>query len=95
MGFTFGMIALGGLGAHAVAVRVWRQSRVAALLIGLVGAAALAINLSNSLVALAGRSDEKQAGRLQAAELVKNVRFELKRALSERGAMSFTPARLP
>ena len=42
-GFTFGMIALGGLGAHAVAVRVWRESRVSALLIGLVGAAALAI----------------------------------------------------
>jgi hypothetical protein len=91
-GFTFGMIALGGLGAHAVAVRVWRESRVAALLIGLVGAGALGINLSNSLGALAGRSDERQAGRLQTAERVKNARLELKRAQSEREAMSFTPA---
>ena len=89
--FTFGMIALGGLTAHALAVRVWRESRVLATLIGLAGLLALSINLSNSLGAMAGRSNEKQAGRLKIAETVRNARRDLTRAQSELEGLHYTP----
>lgn len=89
--FMFGLIAIGGLCGHAVAVRVWRESRLAAVLIGLVGMAALTINLSNSLGAMAGRGNEKQASRLNVKEITRDARRELKRAQDEREAMRFMP----
>ena len=89
--FTFGMIALGGLTAHALAARVWRESKPLALIIGLVGLLALSINLSNSLGAMAGRSNEKQAGRLKTAETVRNTRRYLARAQAEFEGLRFVP----
>ena len=89
--FMFGLIALGGLCGHAVAVRVWRESRLAAVLIGLVSMAALTINLSNSLGAMADRGNEKQAARLNVAEIAREARRELRRTQDEREAMRFMP----
>lgn len=89
--FIFGVVALGGLGAHPLAFRVWRINKAVAALIGLAGVMALSVNLSNSLGAMAGRHDEKQATRLQTADIVENTRRDLSRAQTEREAMRFVP----
>jgi hypothetical protein len=59
--FLFGVIAAGGLFGHAVAVRVGRVSKPWAVMIVMVCGAALVINLSNSLAALAGRNSRSAA----------------------------------
>lgn len=89
--FLYGMIAFGGLFGHALAVHVWRASRVAALLVGLGAAAALTINLSNSLGAMAGRGNEKVASRIKIADEVRDARRSLSRAEDERASLRFTP----
>jgi hypothetical protein len=60
----FAIIAAGGLGGHAVAIRIWQRSGVWAFAIGVVSAIALVVNLSNSLGAIAGRGDDKTAERI-------------------------------
>ena len=85
------MIAFGGLFGHALAVRLWRVNRLAAVLVGFGAALALTINLSNSLGAMAGRSNEKQAARLSVADVVRDASRDLKRSQDEREAMRITP----
>ena len=57
MAFLFAAIAAGGLFGHAVSARVWKLSKPTGLAMGIVSAAALLLNLSNSLGAIAARSD--------------------------------------
>lgn len=90
--FLFGTIAIGGLGGHAVSVRVWQTSKVWALLIGMICTAALVVNLSNSLGAIAGRSDKAEAARIDAAAKLKDTRAELARKIAERDRLpAFVP----
>ena len=63
--FLFGTIAAGGLGGHAVAVRIWQRNGWWACAVGVIAAIALTVNLSNSLGAIAGRGDVRTAQRLQ------------------------------
>ena len=82
--FLFGTIALGGLGGHAVSVHVWQTSRILALLIGAICISALVVNLSNSLGAIAGRTDKSEAERMDVAAKIKDARALLIRKTSER-----------
>lgn len=90
--FLFGTIAAGGLGGHAVAARLWRTHRLASLSVGVIAAAALIVNLSNSVGAIAGRSDKVMAERLQAAEIARDLRGTLTRLQRDRDAI---PAGVP
>ena len=90
--FLFGTIAAGGLGGHAVAARLWRTDRLASIGLGLVAAAALVVNLSNSVGAIAGRSDKVLAERLQAAEIARDSKSTLSRLQRDRDAI---PAGVP
>jgi hypothetical protein len=88
----FGIIATGGLGGHAVAVRLWRVSRPWSIIIGLVSAAALVVNLSNLLGAVAGRGEQTLAQRTKAQDAARDARAELTRLSEERAALpTFTP----
>ena len=89
--FMYGMIAFGGLFGHALSARLWREHRRVAVMVGIGAALALTVNLSNSLGAMAGRSNEKQAGRIKVADMVRDARRDLKRAQEEREAMRFIP----
>jgi hypothetical protein len=53
--FIYGAVSFGGLFGHALAVRVWRHSKLAGALVFAGSAVALIISLSNSLGAMAGR----------------------------------------
>lgn len=86
-GGLFAIVAAGGLGGHAVAVRVWAQNRSWSVAIGLVSALALIVNMSNSLGAIAGRSDARTAERARDAEAVKDLRAEFERVSRERDAL--------
>jgi hypothetical protein len=90
--FFYAMLAIGGLFGHALSVRLCRQSKIAAGLVFIVAALALTINLSNSLGAMAGRGNEKQAARLKIADEVRDARRDLSRAEGEREALRFTPS---
>jgi hypothetical protein len=95
--FFFAVIAVGGIAGPAVAVHLFRAAtgwaRLWGLLAGLVAIVALLANLSNSLGALAGRSDKTIAERTRATDTRKDDRGELARVLAERTAMPvFTPA---
>jgi hypothetical protein len=90
--FLFGVIAAGGLFGHAVAVNVWRINRFWSVMIGLACAAALVINLSNSLGALAGRNSRATAEATSKTAAIADDRRELARlekALADLG--KFTP----
>ncbi len=82
--FLFGAIAAGGLGGHAVAVRVWRHNRLWAFIIGLVCILALFVNLSNSLGFIAGRGDKAEAERSKLSDTVASDRTELARLRKKR-----------
>lgn len=85
--FMLGTIAIGGLGFHAVAARVWHKSRTWSLIIGFVAAAAMVVNLSNSLGAIAGRSDKEQAALTKIAKGVADDRADLARLTAERATL--------
>jgi hypothetical protein len=87
--FLFGVIAAGGLFGHAVAVRVGRVSKPWAVMIVVVCGAALVINLSNSLAALAGRNSRSAAESANQSRAIRNDQAELGRlqkALDRLGA---------
>jgi hypothetical protein len=87
MAFLFGAIAAGGLFGHAVAVRLWRISQPASIAVGLVSAAALLLNLSNSLGAIAGRADTVTTERISKNRSIRSAETELKRLTDLRTAM--------
>jgi hypothetical protein len=89
--FLYGMIAFGGLFGHALAVRLWRAGKVAAVLVGIGCALALTLNLSNSLGAMAGRGNETAAARVKIAQEVRDARRSLLRAEEERLGLQYTP----
>ena len=82
--FLFGAIATGGLGGHAVAVRVWRHSWPWSIIIGVVSAAALFVNLSNSLGFIAGRGEKGLAERAKSIDTVASDKAELARITKDR-----------
>ena len=91
--FLFGVIAAGGLFGHAVAVRVGRVSKPWAVMIVMVCGAALVINLSNSLAALAGRNSRSAAESANQSRAIRNDQVELGRlqkALDRLGAFNPT-----
>jgi hypothetical protein len=77
--FLFAVIAAGGLFGHAVSVRLWPINRMCSVLVGLACGAALMINLSNSLGALAGRNSRSAAESASKARVIKDDRTELAR----------------
>ena len=85
--FLFGAIAAGGLFGHAVAVRLWRSSQPASIAVGVVSAAALVLNLSNSLGAIAGRADTATMERITKNRSIRAAETELKRLTDLRTAM--------
>jgi hypothetical protein len=85
--FLFGAIAAGGLFGHAVAVRLWRSSQPASVAVGVVSAAALLLNLSNSLGAIAGRADTVTMERITKNRSIRAAETELKRVTDLRTAM--------
>jgi hypothetical protein len=90
--FLFGTIAVGGLGGHAVAARLWRTHKVASLVVGVVCGVALVINLSNSLGFIAGRGDRQQAERANVAAIAEANRVERGRKVAERESLGDFPA---
>jgi hypothetical protein len=87
--FLFAVIAAGGLFGHAVSVRLWPVNRLWSVLVGLACGAALIINLSNSLGALAGRNSRSTAESASKAGAIRDDRAELARlqkALERLGA---------
>jgi len=85
--FLFGAIAVGGLFGHAVAVRLWRRSKLASIAFGLVSAVALVLNLSNSLGAIAGRADHATMERVTTNRAIRAAEAEVKRLTDLRDAM--------
>jgi hypothetical protein len=77
--FLFAVIAAGGLFGHAVSVRLWPINRLCSVLVGLACGAALVINLSNSLAALAGRNSRSTAETVSKASAIRDDRAELTR----------------
>lgn len=77
--FLFAVIAAGGLFGHAVSVRIWPINRFWSTCTGVACGAALVINLSNSLGALAGRNSRSAAESASKASVIKEDRTELAR----------------
>ena len=93
MAFLFAAIAAGGLFGHAVSVRLWKLSKPAAVAVGIVCAAALLLNLSNSLGAIAGRSDAvtiKQIGTNRVIDAAEAEHDRLDRLRDEMAAFTYT-----
>ena len=93
--FFFAVIAIGGIAGPAVAVRVFQGARgfgkLWGILWGVLALAAVLANLSNSLGAIAGRSDKTLAIRAQAADARRNDQAELEQLMGERvGLPAFT-----
>ncbi len=87
MAFLFSAIAAGGLFGHAVATRLWRRNKAAALATGLISSIALLLNLSNSLGALAGRADRTTMERVHKNREIRAAEAELKRLAGLRAGM--------
>src|SRR5262245_61889204 len=85
--FLFGAIATGGLFGHAVALHLWRYSRLASIGMGIVAFVALGLNLSNSLGAIAGRQDQAEHERIAKNRAIRAAEAELKRLTELRDAM--------
>lgn len=90
--FTCGAVTLAGLFGHAVGLRAWRNSKLVGALVFAGSALALLISLSNSIGAMAGRGNERQAERMRVADTVRDARRSLKRAEDEREGLKFGPA---
>ncbi|MGI9403542.1 MAG: hypothetical protein ACR2OF_03405 [Hyphomicrobium sp.] len=52
----FAVVAVGGLGGHAIAVHLWQRSRTWSIIVGLVALASLGANLSITFDAILGRA---------------------------------------
>jgi len=92
MAFLFGVIAAFGLAGHAFAVRLWRYSIVASICAGIIAFVALGLNLSNSLGAIAGRSDVVTTERIESNRKIRATEVELKRLTDLRDAIeAFVP----
>src|SRR5262245_6449118 len=85
--FLFGAIATGGLFGHAVALHLWRYSRLASIGMGAVAFVALGLNLSNSLGAIAGRQDQAAMERVTKNRAIRAAETELSRLTDLRDAM--------
>jgi hypothetical protein len=95
-GFTsatvFGVIAFCACLFDAAAVRLWFMGhRLGAYVIGPIAAAAFIVTVTNSLGAIASRSDSNQAERSLAKAEQADDRAELARITRQREALSFTP----
>ena len=77
--FLFAVIAAGGLFGHAVSVRLWPINWFCSGLVAVACGAALVINLSNSLGALAARNSRSAAESASKARAIKDDRTELAR----------------
>ena len=89
--FTYGSVTLGGLYGHSLALRVWRHNQRIGGLVMVISALALIISLSNSIGAMAGRGNEKQAARLKVAEEVRGWHRDIDRDQKKRDGMQFKP----
>ena len=87
--FTYGSVTLGGLFGHSLALRVWRHNQRIGALVMVISALALTISLSNSIGAMAGRGNEKQAARLKVAEAVRGWHRDIERDQKKRDGMQF------
>jgi hypothetical protein len=87
LAFLFAGVAAGGLFGHAVAVRIWRIHRGWSFVLGLICVAALVLNISNSLGAIAGRDDKTLAERTKVKETRAGDQAELKRLTGEHAAL--------
>jgi hypothetical protein len=91
---VFGLIALCACLFDAAAVRLWFvRHRLGAAVTGLIAAAALVVTFTNSLGAIASRSDSTQAQRTRAKDDTAADRAELTRITLEQAALAaFSPA---
>ena len=90
---VFGLIAVCACLFDAAAVRLWFMGhRIGAATIGVIAAAALVVTFTNSLGAIAGRSDSTQAERNRTKADEADSRAELARITRERDGLAFTPA---
>jgi hypothetical protein len=87
LAFLFAGLAAGGLFGHAVAVHIWRIHRGWSFTLGLICVAALVLNISNSLGAIAGRDDKTIAERSKVKETRADDRADLKRLAAEHDAL--------
>jgi hypothetical protein len=83
----FGIIATAGLGGHVVAVRLWRTNRFASIAVGIVSGAALVVNLSNSLGAIAGRQEQATTERVAKNRDIRAAESEIARLTKLRSEM--------
>lgn len=84
----FGGIAMFSLGAHTFALRLWRDSsRIVGAFVGAAAVITLVINFSNTLSALAGRSDAAIQARVEKNRAIRAVEDEIKRLSALRTAM--------
>jgi len=89
---VFGLIALCACLFDAAAVRLWFTGhRIGASAIGVIAAAALVVTFTNSLGAIASRSDSTQAERNRTKADEADYRAELARITREREGLAFTP----
>jgi hypothetical protein len=89
---VFGLVALCACLFDAAAVRLWFMGhRIGASAIGVIAAAALVVTFTNSLGAIASRSDitQSERNRTKADEI--DSRAELARITRERDGLAFTP----
>jgi hypothetical protein len=91
---VFGLIALCACLFDAAAVRLWFMChRLGAAITALIAAAALVVTFTNSLGAIASRSDSTQAQRTRAKDDTAANRAELARLVQQQTALAaFTPA---
>src|SRR5436190_7638558 len=89
---VFGLIALCACLFDAAAVRLWFMGHCSgAAIIGVIAAAALVVTFTNSLGAIASRSDSTQAERNRTKADEADSRAELARITRERDGLAFTP----
>ena len=92
---AFGIVALVALGGPALAILLGRLGAGWGTAAWLIAIGAFAINCSNSLGAISGRSDKTIAERTKTVSAAKDDRAELRRLEAERAAMSsFAPTTL-
>ena len=73
-------------------MRLWRYSIVASICAGIIAFVALGLNLSNSLGAIAGRSDVVTTERIESNRKIRATEVELKRLTDLRDAIeAFVP----
>jgi hypothetical protein len=89
MAFLFAVIASFGLAGHVLALRLRHFSKIASVLVGIVAVGSLGMNLSNSLGAIAGRSDSAVMKRVGKNRDIRAAEAELKRLTGLRDAMQF------